>query len=172
MKILRLLTARWIILAVTLCVAFPSMARVYQWADPETGTAYMSGMPPAWYRTKEGGPRVLVFEKGKLVDDTEWRASREREKSLRAKAVKELEGRKLAEEKKLLEAKQAASEETKDKEEEAGAVIEEEPDEAKLKAALEQFFRLGLQAAQKSSEADNKQPETKEKAAESASAGQ
>ncbi len=45
-------------------------ARIYQWVDPETGTAQWSGRPPAWYRGGRGGPRVLVFENGRLIDDT------------------------------------------------------------------------------------------------------
>lgn len=45
-------------------------ARMYQWVNPSTGTSQLSGNPPAWYRSEAGGPRVLVFENNKLVDDT------------------------------------------------------------------------------------------------------
>lgn len=43
---------------------------MYQWVNPTTGSSQMSGKAPAWYRSETGGPRVLVFEKNKLVDDT------------------------------------------------------------------------------------------------------
>lgn len=43
--------------------------RMYQWTDPSTGRTHFSGRPPHWYR-KGDGPRVLVFEDGRLVDDT------------------------------------------------------------------------------------------------------
>lgn len=45
-------------------------ARMYQWSDPDTGTTQFSGKPPAWYRGTTGGPRVFVFESGRLIDDT------------------------------------------------------------------------------------------------------
>lgn len=45
-------------------------ARVYQWVSPTTGNSQLSGKPPAWYRSGTTGPRVLVFENNKLVDDT------------------------------------------------------------------------------------------------------
>ena len=45
-------------------------ARVYQWINPTTGNSQLSGKPPAWYRSESSGPRVLVFENNKLVDDT------------------------------------------------------------------------------------------------------
>jgi len=47
-----------------------TQAQMYQWNDPETGTTQLSGKPPAWYRSVEGGPRVFVFNRGKVVDDT------------------------------------------------------------------------------------------------------
>ena len=45
-------------------------ARMYQWTEPDTGTTQLSGKPPAWYRSVNGGPRVFVFEQGRLIDDT------------------------------------------------------------------------------------------------------
>ncbi len=45
-------------------------ARMYQWVDPRSGTVQLSGAPPAWYRGSQAGPRVFVFENGRLVDDT------------------------------------------------------------------------------------------------------
>ena len=45
-------------------------ARMYQWTEPDTGTTQLSGKPPAWYRSINDGPRVFVFENGRLIDDT------------------------------------------------------------------------------------------------------
>lgn len=45
-------------------------ARVYQWVNSNTGNTQLSGKPPAWYRTPDGGPRVVVFENNQLIDDT------------------------------------------------------------------------------------------------------
>lgn len=61
-------------------------AEMYQWADPETGTTQLSGKPPAWYRSGEGGPRVFVFNRGKIVDDTGIKISDEQRISLRTQA--------------------------------------------------------------------------------------
>lgn len=48
----------------------PASARMYQWIDSATGTVQLSGSAPAWYRNARPGPRVFVFENGRLVDDT------------------------------------------------------------------------------------------------------
>ena len=48
----------------------PLYARMYQWVDPDTGTTQLSGKPPAWYRDGGKGPRIFVFENGKVIDDT------------------------------------------------------------------------------------------------------
>lgn len=45
-------------------------ARMYQWTEPDTGSTQLSGKPPAWYRSSSSGPRVFVFENGRLIDDT------------------------------------------------------------------------------------------------------
>jgi len=63
-----------------------AQAEMYQWADPETGTTQLSGKPPAWYRSVEGGPRVFVFNRGKIVDDTGIKISDEQRISLRTQA--------------------------------------------------------------------------------------
>ena len=61
-------------------------AQMYQWTDPESGTTQLSGKPPAWYRSVEGGARVFVFNRGKIVDDTGIKISDEQRISLRTKA--------------------------------------------------------------------------------------
>lgn len=47
--------------------------RLYQWVNPATGLPQLSGAPPSWYRSPQGGPRVLVFDNGALIDDTALR---------------------------------------------------------------------------------------------------
>jgi len=62
-------------------------ARMYQWNDPDTGTTQLSGKPPAWYRSVDGGPRVFVFENGRLVDDTGINLSEQESDRLRQLAL-------------------------------------------------------------------------------------
>ena len=61
------------LLAGLVIVPVPVAARMYEWVDPGTGTTHWSGRPPAWYRGSQRGPRVLVFDGGRLIDDTAWR---------------------------------------------------------------------------------------------------
>jgi hypothetical protein len=79
-------------------------AQMYQWADPETGTTQLSGKPPAWYRSVEGGPRVFVFNRGKIVDDTGIKISDEQRISLRTQAFINAEEDRVAAQKKATEA--------------------------------------------------------------------
>lgn len=59
-----------VILSGVLCVGMSAQARMYQWINPSSGHTQLSGTPPTWYRSPQGGPRVLVFERGKAIDDT------------------------------------------------------------------------------------------------------
>lgn len=77
---------------------------MYQWADPETGTTQLSGKPPVWYRSVEGGPRVFVFNRGKIVDDTGITVSDEQRVSLRTNAFVRAEEDRIAAQKKAMEA--------------------------------------------------------------------
>ncbi|MCK5433398.1 MAG: hypothetical protein KAJ03_11675 [Gammaproteobacteria bacterium] len=79
-------------------------AQMYQWVDPETGTTQLSGKPPAWYRSTEGGPRVFVFNRGKAVDDTGIDISDQQRIRLRTKAFIRAEGDELAAREKVKEA--------------------------------------------------------------------
>ncbi len=79
-------------------------ADMYQWADPETGTTQLSGKPPAWYRSVEGGPRVFVFKRGKIVDDTGIKISDEQRISLRTQAFINAEEDRIAAQQKATEA--------------------------------------------------------------------
>ncbi len=80
------MTVRLIILVLAFATT-PVQARMYQWADPDTGTTQLSGKPPAWYRSTESGPRVIVFEKGKVVDDTSISVSDALREELRRQAL-------------------------------------------------------------------------------------
>jgi len=94
---------RRLYLLILALAAAPAAARVYQWVDPDSRNVYLSGSPPAWYRSGTPGPRVLVFDDGKLVDDTGLETTEDQARSLREQA--------LAEEQRLREeaAQQAAS---------------------------------------------------------------
>ena len=61
---------------------------MYQWVNPTTGHSQMSGKAPAWYRSEVGGPRVLVFEKNVLVDDTAVAVGEDQRLQLRNKALR------------------------------------------------------------------------------------
>ena len=61
-------------------------ARMYQWINPASGRTQLSGKPPAWYRGKTEGPRVFVFENGRLIDDTAREVSETERQSLRTQA--------------------------------------------------------------------------------------
>jgi hypothetical protein len=80
------MTARTIFLALLLA-NLPVQARMYQWTDPETGTTQLSGKPPAWYRSTDNGPRVIVFEKGRIIDDTSINISESAREELRRQAL-------------------------------------------------------------------------------------
>ena len=76
-------------LPVLICCLFlagPVAARMYQWTSPATGTPNLSGTPPAWYRAPHAGPRVLVFERGQLIDDTAIAVSDRQRLELRSAA--------------------------------------------------------------------------------------
>ena len=79
-------------------------AQMYQWADPESGTTQLSGKPPAWYRSSEGGPRVFVFNWGKVIDDTGIKVSDEQRISLRTRAFVSAEEDRIAAQEKAVEA--------------------------------------------------------------------
>lgn len=78
-----------LLLLVAACAALPAQARMYQWVNPQTGRTQMSGKPPAWYRSDKPGPRVFVFENGRLIDDTARAVGIEERAALRATAFAE-----------------------------------------------------------------------------------
>ena len=103
------MTISRILLIVLILASIPVQARMYQWKDPETGTTQLSGKPPAWYRSDEGGPRIIVFDKGRIIDDTNIRVSDEERESLRLQALVNVENDRETARKKMLEAEQMKS---------------------------------------------------------------
>ena len=125
------------LLFISLSISLTAQARMYQWVDEDTGTTQFSGKPPTWYRSNEEGPRIFVFDGGRIVDDTGIQVSEEHRELLRRRAYNLVDAEEQAREEailaltsKKLEEKEA---EEKRKEEEAKA------NEEKLAAAQEAF---------------------------------
>ena len=53
-----------------------SAAKMYQWVDQNTGSVQLAGQSPPWYCSTRSGPRVRVYEHGKVIDDTACEALR------------------------------------------------------------------------------------------------
>jgi signal transduction histidine kinase len=90
-------------LALLALLAPVAEARVYQWQNPASGTVEFSGTPPAWYRSGEGGPRILVYQNGLLLDDTAVAVDPMLGDELREAAFQEFERRQEEEALKRLE---------------------------------------------------------------------
>ncbi|RKZ35285.1 MAG: hypothetical protein DRQ37_06780 [Gammaproteobacteria bacterium] len=84
-------TAQTALLLPLLLLATTAEARLYQWTNPQTGSAQLSGAPPSWYRSPAGGPRILVYDQGQLIDDTAVALPSENSEILRKQAFRELE---------------------------------------------------------------------------------
>lgn len=74
-------------LALGLILTARAEARMYQWTNPESGNVQLAGAPPAWYRSANPGPRVLVFDNGELIDDTAVPVAEEQRVALRNAAL-------------------------------------------------------------------------------------
>ena len=116
-----------ILLVSLLLLSLPVQARMYQWIDPDTDTTQLSGKPPAWYRSAEAGPRVFVFEKGRIIDDTAITISDEERELLRRRAFVKAEEDREAARQKALEAEQLKFALQKHEQDELSAVEVEEP---------------------------------------------
>ncbi len=95
---------RIILLLLLICCNTVS-ARMYQWTDPDSGSTQLSGKPPMWYRSAEGGPRVFVFEKSKVIDDTGIDVSDQERERLRQRAFLRAEKDREGAREKLLKAR-------------------------------------------------------------------
>ena len=100
---------------------------MYQWVDPDSGTTQLSGKPPAWYRGGKSGPRVFVFDNGKIVDDTGVNVPEQERNRLRQQAFLQAEEDKTVAKDKLLEAKQLEAALGPEQKEEEAVVEPEEP---------------------------------------------
>lgn len=79
------------LLAVSFYAGAPAYARMYQWVESGSGIVRLSGDPPPWYRNGGQGPRTLVFEDGRLIDDTAIELPPEQEEALRKAAFREVD---------------------------------------------------------------------------------
>jgi hypothetical protein len=80
-----------LLIVLLMMVSTAAAARMYQWQDPHSKSVQFSGVPPSWYRGPGDGPRVRVYEGGKLVDDTYILLAPEDDKSMRDIAFRALE---------------------------------------------------------------------------------
>jgi hypothetical protein len=114
MKVLRLS-----ILSILVFTILSAHARMYQWIDPASKITQFSGKPPVWYRSAKGGPRVIVFENNRIIDDTNIRVSDVEQQRLRRQAFVEAESDRETAKEKLVKAKrlEAFSKQTEDDEE-------------------------------------------------------
>ena len=87
----------------TVGVVAPAQARLYQWTNEDSGATELSGTPPGWYRNGLAGPRVFVFENGRLIDDTASAVSEQRGQELREAAFSDFDERQQLEAVKRLE---------------------------------------------------------------------
>ena len=113
-----------LLLLLLLLVPPAAGARMYQWQDPISSSIQFAGVPPDWYRSPEGGPRVRVYDGGKLVDDTYIPLSGEDNRSMRdaafrvlledeqVEAIKRLERAALREESRREQKRREAARET------------------------------------------------------------
>jgi hypothetical protein len=98
-----------------LAVSFEAAARMYQWLDSASGNVRLSGDPPPWYRGDRPGPRTLVFENGRIIDDTAIILPRDEREALRQSAFEEVDFRREQDAVKKLE-RAALREERRQKE--------------------------------------------------------
>lgn len=95
---------RLLSLCIFLCFNTTALARMYQWVEPDTHTTQLSGKPPTWYRSAEEGPRVFVFENGRVIDDTGINVSVSVRQRLRQQAFLAVEKDKSTAKEKLMQA--------------------------------------------------------------------
>jgi len=96
-------------------ITFTSEARMYQWTEPGVETTQLSGKPPAWYRSAGGGPRVFVFDNGRLIDDTAVNVSEEVRLRMREEAFILVEKDKQKAKEKIAKAEEARKKALQDK---------------------------------------------------------
>ena len=98
-------TLRLLMCCVISLTIFSANARMYQWVDPATKITQFSGKPPVWYRSDTGGPRIIVFENNRVIDDTNIKVSDIEQQRLRHDAFVLSESNREIAREKLLQAK-------------------------------------------------------------------
>jgi len=118
---------------------------MYQWVNPNSKNVQLSGIPPAWYRSKTGGPRVRVFEQGNLIDDTAIALPPSQQGDLRDAAFAELKQRQEAEALRKLEllARRRALKEKEDKIRSERVAAERVQEQAKQQQEKQQIAAAG-----------------------------
>ncbi len=106
---------RIILVLLFLITAISVEARMYQWTEPGVETTQLSGKPPAWYRSTAGGPRVFVFDNGRLIDDTAVNVSDEVRQRMREEAFILVEEDKQKAQEKIAKAEKTRKKQIKDK---------------------------------------------------------
>lgn len=119
--------SRTFLVLLLLCCSLPAAARMYKWVDPQTGITQLSGKPPPWYRSGEDGPRVFVFERGKVVDDTGIKVTAAERDRLRQQALLEVSGNNQEARKQLLQARSLQAAMGSKDQEETAAPVEQPP---------------------------------------------
>lgn len=117
---------RTFLLLLLLCCSLPAAARMYKWVDPRTGITQLSGKPPPWYRNGQSGPRVFVFQRGRVVDDTGIKVTAAERDRLRQEALLDASGNSAEARKQLRQARQLQAS-MEDKNQEGSAAAPEKP---------------------------------------------
>ncbi len=120
------------VLLLLILITLSAEARMYQWVEPGVETTQLSGKPPHWYRSAEGGPRVFVFDNGRLIDDTNVKVSDEVRQSMRQEAFLLVEEDRQKAKEKMAKA-QKLKEKLKKKETDASMVSSSDAEEEKSK---------------------------------------
>jgi len=108
---------RILLVLLFLITAITVEARMYQWTEPGVETTQLSGKPPAWYRSTAGGPRVFVFDNGRLIDDTAVNVSDEVRQRMREEAYMLVDEDRQKAREKVVKAKEARRKLSKDEQE-------------------------------------------------------
>ena len=124
-----------LIIVFLLSLSSVAEARMYQWVEPGVETTQLSGKPPAWYRSANGGPRVFVFENGRLIDDTAIDVSDEVRQRMRKEAFILVEKDRQRVEEKMAKAEEMKKKKLKDKT--TGDEFEESNEDEDESSALE-----------------------------------
>jgi hypothetical protein len=129
-----------LILIFLLLFSSAAEARMYQWVEPGVETTQLSGKPPAWYRGVGGGPRIFVFENGRLIDDTGIEVSDEVRQRLREEAFIQAEKDRQKAEEKIAKANELKQKQKKNDIELEAPEVEELDEQDTVKLLTDTLF--------------------------------